>query len=73
MFLLSGLTIIFIAEAARAAFDARAAMLAALVYAAHPLAITFDSVTLPDGLAVCMLAAATWCFVLHLRAPAQRC
>ena len=69
MFALSGLTMAFIAEATRASFSARAALLAALVYAAHPIAIAYDTATLPDGLAVCLLAATTWCFMRYLRAP----
>ncbi len=69
MFVLSGLTTVFIAEGTRTAFDTRSALLAAVVYAAHPLAITFDAYTLPDGLAVCMLAACIWRFLHYLRTP----
>lgn len=69
MFALSGLTMTFIAAATRTSFSERAALLAALVYAAHPLAITYDTATLPDGLAVCLLAATIWCFMRYLRAP----
>jgi len=68
MFLLGGLTTVFIAQAARTAFDVRAALFAAIAYAAHPLAVTFDAVTLPDGFAVCLLSAASWHFVRYLRA-----
>lgn len=67
MFVLSGLTTLFIAMAARIAFGVRGALLAALVYAAHPLAVTFDTATLPDGLAVCLLAALSALFMRYLR------
>lgn len=69
MFVLSALTILFIAAAALAAFGTRAALLAALVYAAHPLAVSYDTATLPDGLAVCMLAAITWSWLRYLHSP----
>ncbi len=69
MFVLSGLTMVLIAEATRTSFSERAALLAALVYAAHPLAIAYDTATLPDGLAVCLLAAVTWRFMRYLETP----
>ncbi len=69
MFALSGLTMGLTAAAARIPFGERAALLAALVYAAHPLAVAYDTATLPDGLAVCMLAATMWRFMRYLEAP----
>ena len=67
MFILGALTILLVAAAARTAFNDRAALLAALVYAAHPLAITFDTAALPDGLAVCLLAATIAAFIHYLK------
>lgn len=72
MFGLSGLTTLFIAEGARSAFDPRTALIAAAAYAIHPLAVTFDTFTLPDGLAVCVLSACTWRFLHYLRTPQAR-
>jgi hypothetical protein len=69
MFALSALTTLFIAAGTRAAFGAHAALLAAAVYAAHPIAVAYDTATLPDGLAVCMLAATFWCFLRYLQVP----
>jgi len=63
MFMLSALTTYFIAECGRRAFGTGAGLFAAAVYAGYPLNIHFDVMTLPDGLAVCLLSAALLAFV----------
>lgn len=72
MFALSGLTTTLIAATTRRAFGERAALLAAAVYAVHPLAVTYDTVTLPDGFAVCLLAAVMAMFVSYLGSGNRR-
>lgn len=66
MFGLAALTIVSVAQCARTLFGERAALLAAIVYATHPIAVTFDTHTLPDGLAVAMLAASMLFFARYL-------
>lgn len=67
MFLLSCLTIVFVAEAARALFSSSAALLAAAVYATHPIAVMYDVQTLPDVLSVTLLSASIFFFSKFLK------
>ena len=48
--------------AAKTAFGRGAGLLAAGVYATHPLTMVYDVMVLPDVLAVTTLSAATWLF-----------
>jgi len=67
MFVLSCTAVFFIAEAARLAFGPVAGLVAAAIHATHPINVVFDVLTVPDGLAVAMLAAALLLFVKYLR------
>lgn len=69
MFLLSALTTLVVAESGRAAFGARAGLLAGSIYAFHPLALVYDTVTLPDVLAVLLLAIGMLLFIRYIRRP----
>lgn len=67
MFLLSCISILSIAQAARMTFGIRAGLLAAAVYATHPLTVLYDVYTLPDNLAVALLAVSIVCFLKYVR------
>ena len=67
MFGLSCVTTVLIALAGRLAFGPRAGLWAAAVYATHPMAVVYDTLTLPDGLAIALLAAIIYLFLIFLR------
>jgi len=72
MFGLSCATALFIAESARIAVGRIAGLFAAAVHATHPLNVLYDVLTVPDGLAVAMLAAAVLLFLKYLRSGRLR-
>src|SRR5262249_16147504 len=67
MFLLSGLTMVATAAAATRLAGRAAGLLAALVYATHPLAVLTDVLPLPDGLGVALVTVALVLFLRYLR------
>lgn len=67
MFVLSCTAVFFIAEAARLAFGPVAGLVAAAIHATHPINVIYDVLTVPDGLAVAMLAATLFLFLKYLR------
>jgi len=67
MLLLGACTTCMVAEFARRAFGAGAGLLAAVFYATQPLNVLFDVLTLPDNLAVLLLASALVLFLEYLR------
>lgn len=73
MFALSCLTILAVGYGARAAAGPRAGLLAALIYATHPLAIIYDPVTLSDGLGVTLVSFSIVLFFVYLRGHVKSC
>ena len=67
MVLLSCATALFIAESARIAFGRVAGLFAAAIHATHPLNVIYDVLTVPDGLAVAMLAAAVLLLLKYMK------
>jgi len=67
MFLLSCLTVFMVAESARTVFGKGAGLLAAALYATHPLSVLWDVKTLPDGMALALLATAIFLFLKYLQ------
>lgn len=66
------LTIAAVAAAGRTLFGARAALIAAAVYAITPFAVFFERMALADPLATALAALAAWHSVLLARAPSRR-
>jgi dolichyl-phosphate-mannose-protein mannosyltransferase len=65
MFSLSCLSISLVAQGARVAFGPLAGLFAAAIYATHPLLIVYDVATLPDGLALALMATYLFLFLKY--------
>jgi len=67
MLLIGALTTILVGLGGRAAFDPTTGLLAAGLYAVHPLNVAYDPYVGPDGLATCLQAAFLLTVILHLK------
>ena len=67
MVVLSTITALLVLESTRIRYGQVAAILALSIYSFHPLTIQFDTYTIPDNLAVMLLAASIFTFVIHLQ------
>lgn len=71
LFILNGITAIAVAETARCSFGRSAGLIAASIYATHPFTLLYNTIALPDVLALTILSISVLLFARYIRSDSS--